>query len=178
MLTPEKNYLQLEPPNYRKALDDFGVIELLHKLAALTGKDLGAGDLETLATLLIRQLTNLLGLDFLEAFLNAIRQGKGDHLSQCLDLARQLPLPSDSPSFFLDARPPRFPFGSRLRWLPLDDLVLTDWGIVIGRFYGYAPESGRWLWCYLLLLDPDSPSARWCTVDTAWECDLELLEDE
>ncbi|MCA2684777.1 MAG: hypothetical protein IM504_06225 [Microcystis sp. M038S2] len=40
MLTPEKNYLQLEPPNYRKALDDFGVIELLHKLAALTGKDL------------------------------------------------------------------------------------------------------------------------------------------
>jgi hypothetical protein len=31
---------------------------------------------------------------------------------------------------------------------------------------------------YLLLLDPDSPSARWCTVDTAWECDLELLEDE
>ncbi len=46
----------------------------------------------------------------------------------------------------------------------------------MGRFYGYSAENGYWMWCYLVLLDLDSPSARWCVIDTAWEQDLELLD--
>ncbi|MBP0016056.1 MAG: hypothetical protein J7647_00695 [Cyanobacteria bacterium SBLK] len=65
-----------------------------------------------------------------------------------------------------------------VRWLPLDDFVPPDFGIVLGRFYGYIPERSRWSWCYLVLLDPASPSARWCSIDTAWESDLERDFDE
>ena len=178
MFTYPKNYLQLEPPGYHKALDDFGVIELLQKLAEVTADQPEKTDLDNLATLLIKHLTNLLNPDSLDGFLHAIRQGEGKTIAHFLSLNQKLPLPADSPSFFLDTKPPRFKFGSLLRWIPLEDMTLTDWGIVIGRFYGYAPESGRWMWCYLLLLDPDSPSASWCVVDTAWEGDLELFEDE
>lgn len=178
MFSHKKNYFQLEPPGYHKALDDFGVIELLQKLAEVTESRCEVGEIESLAALLIKQLANILNPDWLNAFLHAIRQGKGKAISHLLSINHGLPLPADSPSFFLDAQPPCFEFGSLLRWIPIEDMALTDWGIVIGRFYGYAPESGRWMWCYLLLLDPDSPSARWCLVDTAWESDLERFEDE
>ncbi|MDY7015666.1 MAG: hypothetical protein SVX43_19145, partial [Cyanobacteriota bacterium] len=103
-----------------------------------------------------------------------------EEVSRILAMGKALPLPVDSPAFFLEAQPSRYKFGEVLRWIPLEDeeIALIDWGIVIGRFYGYAPERCRWMWCYLLLLDPDSPSARWCVVDTAWENDLERFDDE
>jgi hypothetical protein len=93
--------------------------------------------------------------------------------------ARKISISTEIPDFN-KAPLPRFKLGTVLRWIPLEDeeIALNDWGIVIGRFYGYAPERGCWLWCYLILLDPDSPSARWCAVDTAWEDDLERLDHE
>ncbi|NEQ46962.1 MAG: hypothetical protein F6K00_26840 [Leptolyngbya sp. SIOISBB] len=71
---------------------------------------------------------------------------------------------------------PRFLYGDRLCWKTQNDT--TDWGIVIGRFYSFAPHRCHWHWCYLIWLDPDSPSAAWVKADIAWEDDLEPLETE
>lgn len=78
-----------------------------------------------------------------------------------------------NPPDFTQAKKAHFDYGDRLRWIPVDGE--TDWGVVIGKFYSYAPHSGNWEWCYLLLLDKASKSATWCQVDTAWEEDLELV---
>jgi hypothetical protein len=178
MSTYQPKYLQLNPPGYYKALDDLGVIELLQKLAHATESQCDLEEIESLAALLIKHLANCLNLNWVNSYLNGVRNGQGEMISQMLSRSQQMPLPADSPSFFLDASVPRFPFATAVRWTLLEEPELTDWGIIIGRFYGYAPESGHWMWCYLVLLDPGSPSSRWCVVDTAWEVDLERLEDE
>ncbi|WP_242036456.1 hypothetical protein [Leptolyngbya sp. FACHB-321] len=83
---------------------------------------------------------------------------------------------SDLPANFPDVEVPRFLYGDRLRWLSNGEL--TDWGIAVGRFYSFAPHRCCWHWCYLIWLDPDSPSAAWVQADIAWEDDLEPLEAE
>lgn len=86
-----------------------------------------------------------------------------------------LPTPSsDLPSHFPDVEMPRFLYGDRLYWM--SDGEVTDWGVVIGRFYSFAPHCDRWQWCYLLWLDADSPSSAWVKSDIAWEDDLNPLD--
>jgi hypothetical protein len=80
------------------------------------------------------------------------------------------------PATFPDVEMPRFLYGNRLRWIAKDEI--TDWGTVIGRFYSFASHRCHWRWCYLIWLDPDSPSSTWVKVDIAWEDDLEPLESE
>jgi hypothetical protein len=80
------------------------------------------------------------------------------------------------PSTFPSVEAPRFDYGDRLRWVPHGNA--TDWGLVIGRFYSYAPHSCRWRWCYLIWLGSDSPSAAWVRADIAWEDDLERFDQE
>jgi hypothetical protein len=87
----------------------------------------------------------------------------------------QSPAP-DLPIHFPDVEMPRFLYGDRLRWI--SDGAATDWGIVIGRFYSFAPHCRRWAWCYLIWLDADSPSSAWVSADVAWEDDLQPLEAE
>ena len=87
-----------------------------------------------------------------------------------------LPLASDLPAAFPQGEAPRFHYGDRLRWIPHGNA--TDWGLVIGQFYSYAPHSRRWQWCYLIWIDPASPSAAWVRADIAWEDDLEPLDEE
>jgi len=82
--------------------------------------------------------------------------------------------PIDLPAAFPDVEIPQFLYGDRLRWVSEQDN--TDWGIVIGRFYSYAPHRRNWAWCYLIWLAPNSPSSDWAVADTAWEDDLEPLE--
>jgi hypothetical protein len=55
---------------------------------------------------------------------------------------------------------------------------IADWGVAIGRFYSFAPHHCAWTWCYLIWLDKLSPSYAWTVADTAWEDDLEPLEDD
>jgi hypothetical protein len=80
------------------------------------------------------------------------------------------------PATFPDVEMPRFLYGDRLCWIAQGET--PDWGIVIGRFYSFAPHCCHWRWCYLIWLDPDSPSSTWVKVDIAWEDDLEPLESE
>jgi hypothetical protein len=81
-------------------------------------------------------------------------------------------LPANFPNVIL----PRYKEGQSLGWI--SDHQPTDWGIVIGRFYNYAPHLKEWSWCYLIWLDKNSPSAVWIMADTAWENDLELIKEE
>jgi hypothetical protein len=180
MFDYRRKFLQSEPPGYLKALEDFGVTELMQTLAREGARGCEFQQLSSLTALLIKHLACTLDCDWLSAYRYAVQMGRAQEVSRILAMGKSLPLPADSPAFFLEAQPSRYRFGEVLRWIPLEDeeIALIDWGIVIGRFYGYAPERCRWMWCYLLLLDPDSPSARWCVVDTAWENDLERFDDE
>ena len=80
------------------------------------------------------------------------------------------------PRNFPNVEKPRFNDGEKLRWITQEDK--TDWGVALGRFYNYAPHRRRWMWCYLIWLDKNSPSAAWILADTAWEEDLQPLDAE
>lgn len=71
---------------------------------------------------------------------------------------------------------PKYSIGSRCRWIPTP---ATDWGTVIGQIYIPDSIGGRtadcWIWAYLLLLDPDSPSRQWLVTDWVDEENLEPL---
>lgn len=82
----------------------------------------------------------------------------------------------DIPTNFPDVEAPQFLYGDHLCWKTNE--TETDWGIVIGRFYSFAPHCRRWQWCYLIWLDTGSPSAAWVRADVAWEDDLEASEEE
>jgi len=170
--------LRSEPPGYGKALDDFGVMALLEKLSAAAPEPLEQPEMRQLAGLLVRHLSRTLDPNWLAAYTGAVRKGKALEVTRALEVGERLPVAADSPAFFLEAKPARFEFGATVRWMALSDELpeLCDFGVVVGRFFGYAPERSRWLWCYLLLLDSDSPNARWCTVETFWEEDLERYE--
>jgi hypothetical protein len=82
----------------------------------------------------------------------------------------------DLPTNFPNVEMPRFLYGDSLCWL--SDGEVTDWGIVIGRFYSFAPYCCCWRWSYLLWLDSNSPSSAWLSADIAWEDDLEPMESK
>lgn len=83
--------------------------------------------------------------------------------------------PSDLPTAFPNVEPPHFLYGDHVRWISNGEP--TDWGIVIGRFYRFAPHCDRWQWCYLIWLDPDSSSSSWVKADIAWEDDLQAFNE-
>jgi hypothetical protein len=80
------------------------------------------------------------------------------------------------PDHFPNVEKPRFCEGEKICWIPQGEK--TDWGVVLGRFYNYAPHQKNWMWCYLIWLDKNSPSSAWIFADTAWEEDLQPLDKE
>lgn len=98
------------------------------------------------------------------------------HLSGLLSKLHFTPQRTDLPATFPLVEVPRFGYGDRLCWISYSNA--TDWGLVIGRFYSYAAHSRCWRWCYLIWLDPGSPSAAWIRADIAWEDDLEPIAQE
>jgi hypothetical protein len=167
---------------YQQALDDFGIRELLSKLSTYSDADFDAGlmhleeqELESLAAILIGQLTQTLNGKLIASYLNAIRHGNLDLFNCPINL--EFPQTVDLPSSFPDsALPPRFLYGDKLRIVPLGSD--TESGVVIGRFYNYAAHRCRWMWCYILWLSQASFSAEWLVAITAWEEDLEAEVEE
>ncbi|NJL41365.1 MAG: hypothetical protein HC899_35145 [Leptolyngbyaceae cyanobacterium SM1_4_3] len=80
------------------------------------------------------------------------------------------------PNFPETTQFPRYPFGTRCRWIPNPS---TDWGTIIGQVYAPVEtvelSDSQWSWLYLLLLDADSPSRTWLVADWVEEDSLELL---
>ncbi len=167
---------------YQQALADFGIKQLLSKLSTHTDADFDAGlmhleeqELESLAAILIGQITQTLNGKLIASYLNAVRHGNLDLFNCPINL--KFPQTVDLPSNFPDsALPPRFLYGDKLRIVPLGSD--TESGVVIGRFYNYAAHRCRWMWCYILWLDQASFSASWLVAITAWEEDLEAEAEE
>jgi hypothetical protein len=142
------------------------------------GMNLTPAELESLAAILIRDLTANLNGNVIAPYLNALRQGNTDLLPSFS--FRRFLFPSiHLPANFPQVKPPRFRDGDKLKWTSdrQDNLKSPDWGIAIGRFYSFAPHHCAWTWCYLIWLDQHSPSSRWTVADTAWEDDLKPVED-
>lgn len=166
--------------SYQEALDDFGITELLLHLSSYTDADFNASkmnlepqELASLAKVLIERLSQNLTGKLIASYLNAIRHGESEVLSD--PIPQEIPLASNGqPVNFSSLATPCYQEGDRLKWRKIEpEDQETDWGIVIGRFYAYAHHHDRWTVCYLIRLDQDSPSAAWTVTDTAWEEDLE-----
>ena len=159
---------------YQQALDDFGVAPLLHHIHAHIDRPT-LSDAEAIATMLIQSLIPNLTGDCLTTHLNAIRHHPYNSITPLTKLHVSSPK-TELPITFPDVASARFEYGDRLCWACHQPS--TDWGIVIGRFYTFAPHHGHWHWAYLIWLDTDSPSFAWINADIAWEDDLEHCELE
>jgi len=168
---------------YQQALDDFGITGLLLRLKNFSDANFDAAwmnlseqERESLAVILIQGLTANLRGRLIANYLEMMRQGSKNDLTGSINL--EFPPPSvDLPANFPDeAEPPRFLYGDKLRWIPVNGD--SDFGTVIGRFYSFASHHCSWQWCYLIWLDKESPSAVLAVADTAWEEDLEPMVKE
>lgn len=162
--------LQTQDPDLKAIAD---------RLNFLTEGDCSQTEAQQLTRLLLQTLRNSISHEWVTTYLNAIRCGAGEVLENILAQAQFLRLPIDMPATVMDMRIPTFRLGEVVQWIAFDgdEAALMDWGVVVGKFYGYAPQSLRWMWCYLVLLDPDSLAAQWGMIDTAWENELELWGD-
>jgi len=167
---------------YQQAKEDFAIANLLTRLKTYSDTDFDAvwmnltqPELETLAAILIRDLTSNLNGKAIADYLNAVRQGSANIPGSLIH--QTFPPPSlDLPTNFPNVGTPRYLYGDKLRWICDDDKA--DWGVVIGRFYSFAPHHCAWMWCYLIWLDKLSPSATRVVADIAWEDDLESVDGE
>ncbi len=171
-----KNRPLIRTDGYQQALDDFAIANLLTQLRNYSDADFNTAwmnltqpELESLAAILIRDLTTSLEGKALAGYLNAMRQGSANIPPSLVHLAFSPPS-TNLPTDFPDVGIPRYSDGDELRWIHEGDK--TDWGIVIGRFYSFAPHQCAWTWCYLIWLDTLSPSATRVVADIAWELRL------
>ncbi len=121
---------------YQQALEDFAITPLITRLKTYSDADfeavwvnLSQPELESLAAILIRELTTNLNGKAIAGYLNALRHGSTDIPPSLVHLA--FPPPSiDLPVDFPNVQTPRYLYGDKLRWIPDSDK--TDWGIAIG----------------------------------------------
>ncbi len=172
----------IEQKAYQQALSDFGIEDLLEKISNYSDDDFEAAkmhlelpELELLAAIFVQQLSQNLNGKLISGYLNAIRHGNSEIVPNSVSYEIQLP-DSGLPSNFPDVEMPHYAEGKIVRWKSA--LENSDWGIVLGRFYAYAPHLCRWTWKYVVLLDSNSPSSAWCIADTAWEEDLVEVDCE
>jgi hypothetical protein len=169
--------LAAQQATYQQVLADFALTKLRRTVQDLPGfkldnQPITQSESELIAALLVEQLANNLDSQLVAAYLKAIRMGNQEIFAEPINL--QYPDSTDLPTDFPAATPsPRFIYGDRLRYIPLDRKAETDRGIVIGRYYCYASHRTVWMWRYILWLAPDSPSAAWLNATAVWEDNLE-----
>jgi len=167
---------------YQQAKEDFAIPNLLASLKTYSDADfktawinLTQPELESLAAILIRELTTNLNGKAMADYFNAMGIGSAN-ISPSL-VQQAFPSPSlDLPGNFPNVGSPRYLYGDKLRWICDDDKA--DRGVAIGRFYSFAPHQCAWTWCYLIWLDKNSPSSTRIVADIAWEDDLEPVDQE
>lgn len=171
-----------EQEAYQQALSDFGIEELCEKISNYSDEDfdvermnLEAEEVETLALLLIQELSSSVNGKLLSGYLNAIRHENSELLPSSINQEIQFPN-SKLPNNFPNVEMPHYSEGKIVQWT--STIKNSDWGIVLGRFYAYASHISRWSWKYVVLLDKNSPSSAWCLAEEAWQEDLEEVNCE
>ena len=167
---------------YQQALCDFGIANLIEQISNFSDADFDAEwmhleeqEVEALAVILIQQLTASLNGKLIAGYLNVLRNADAIvdlPATELKPLQNPIALPASFPQ---QASAPLFLYGDLVRWLPLDATDETVAGTVIGCFFAYAKHRGQWAWKYLIWLK-DAPDPG--IVDTAWEEDIEFVEDK
>jgi hypothetical protein len=163
-----------ERQGYHKALVDFCIVDLIAQIGVCANTNrlqLEPQEREALAALFVKRLSDNLTEKNVSDYFNTLRYGTEDVLPNPIPI--ELSPPCHFTPNFAEALTPRFLEGTRVRWIHEN----REWGVVLGRFYAFAPHLCAWTWRYVVLLDSDSPSADWIVADTAWEDDLEPMED-
>jgi hypothetical protein len=167
---------------YQQALCDFGIANLIEQISNFSDVDfdvkwmhLEEQEIEALAVLLIQQVTASLNGKLIAGYLNVLR-----NIDAIVDLPATELKPLQNPialpsSFPQQASAPLFLYGNPVRWIPLNATDEIVAGIVIGCFFAYAKHRGQWAWKYLIWLKDALGSG---VVDTAWEEDIEFVEEE
>lgn len=164
---------QAERKGYQQALIDFGIVDLIDKIGDYSdaiSMEMEPEECESVAALFVQQLSENLTPTHVIDSLNSLRHSGDDIVGNPIHL-EIIPSSSNLTPNFTEAIPPRYSEGSCVRWKTLS--ANREWGVVIGRFYAFAPHQCGWGWRYIVRLDSDSPSAAWVCADTAWEDDLE-----
>ncbi|MBD2340114.1 hypothetical protein H6G64_24410 [Calothrix sp. FACHB-156] len=169
---------------YQQALNDFGITQLLSHLSNYCDVEFNAAwmhlseqEIESIAALLIQQLTANLKGSVIANYLHILRNCQNEIISnlpatELTAISTPQSLPEDFPQ---NTTPPLFWCGDRIRWLPVADEPETNSGVIIGRFFAYAQHQAQWTWKYLIWLDN---SFNVVIADTAWEQDIEPINEE
>lgn len=166
--------LDAERKGYHQALADFSIVDLIGKFgfcANTNRMELEPQEREALAAMFVKRLCDSLTETHVSEYFKALRYGSDDLLSNPIPL--EVSPPCNFTPNFTDAVTPRFLEGTRVRWVAEN----REWGLVIGRFYAFAPHLCAWTWRYVVWIESDSPSADWIVADTAWEDDLAPMGD-
>ncbi|MEW6499003.1 MAG: hypothetical protein AB1589_41915 [Cyanobacteriota bacterium] len=167
---------------YQQALQDFGLTDLLTRLHSFSSAEFDSQPItepesELIAALLVEQLANNLDSQSITAYARAIQQGNQQEIVS-EPISFQYPESAELPADFPAATPsPRFIYGDRLRLCPVsingESETDTDRGRCIGHYLAFAPHRCEWMWKYVIWLDKTSLSASWCVATTAWEDELD-----
>jgi hypothetical protein len=162
-----------EKKGYHKALVDFCIADLIVKIGLCSEAIrlvVEPEEREALAAMFVKRLTDSLDEKTVNDYLSVVRNCCDDVLPTPIEVSS----PCDLTPNFSDALTPSYVEGTRVRWVSVDEN--REWGVILGRFYAFAPHLCAWTWRYVVWIDSDSPSAEWITSDTAWEDDLAPLE--
>jgi len=165
---------------YQHAIAYYGTDELLAKIDHCMET---AGDFSLmvsrerekaiLTAFCIQQLARNLDCGAIHSYLQFMRYSSSLVLSNN-NLFTPPPLSTGLLEYFARSASPRFLMGDKLRWInSLDD---SYWGVVIGKFFCFAPHLRDFCWCYLLWFNEERPDAADLPADIAWEEDLELWQ--
>lgn len=168
---------EAERKGYQQALIDFGIADLIEKIGEYSDTmrmEMEPEEREALAAIFVQRLSDNITEKHVSDYFKIIRNGSDDVLANPIHLEVVSPSCNHAPNF-AKAVLPRYSEGTRVRWKPINDN--NEWGVIIGRFYAFASHRCDWMWRYIVFLDIDSPSADWVAADTAWEDDLEPMED-
>lgn len=183
MPNPYVKYIAAEPlreaerKGYQQALIDFGIADLIEKIGNYSDTiqcHSEPEEREALAAIFVQRLSDNLTESHVSDYFKIIRIGGDDVLANPLHI-EVVPQSCNHAPNFAETITPRYSEGTRVRWVSINEN--REWGVIIGRFYAFAPHHYGWMWRYVVLIDSDSPSADWVAADTAWEGDLESMED-
>src|SRR4028118_601339 len=169
---------------YQQVLDDFGITQLLSCISNYSDVNFDAAwihlteqESESIAALLIQQLTVNLKGNLIASYLNILRNAEEEIISDLptAELKALSTLTALPPGFPQQTTAPLFWCGDPIRWIPQPDETETNTGIIIGRFYSYAQHRAQWAWKYLIWLTDSSPLV---VAYTAWEQDIEPFTEE